>query len=238
MYMATKTETTRAKKASDALSAVLYTKEGKEHGTVSLPENIFGLPWNAELIHQVTTSMLSNARANTAHVKGRGDVRGGGKKPWRQKGTGRARHGSRRSPLWVGGGTTHGPTSERNYTKKINKKARAKALAVALSQKLRDGQILFVEPLSFTEAKTKTAHTFLSSLAKGSNHPRLTGKKKNAALIALSGKERMAEKSFSNLRGVTVEEARNLNPITVLSSTYLIIENPEKTLKTLTERVA
>ena len=100
----------------------IYNKEGQSSGTINLDDQLFDLKWNADLVHQVVRSMESNARQSNADTKGRGDVRGGGKKPWRQKGTGRARHGSSRSPIWVGGGVAHGPTSEKNYDKKINKK--------------------------------------------------------------------------------------------------------------------
>ena len=116
----------------------VYSLEGKESGKVTLPEAVFQAPWNSDLVHEVVVSMQSNARAGTADVKGRGEVRGGGKKPWRQKGTGRARHGSSRSPIWAGGGVAHGPKSEKDYSKKINKNVRAKALATVLSKKYQD----------------------------------------------------------------------------------------------------
>src|SRR5512135_3441222 len=97
----------------------IYNIQGKKAGSVELPESIFGVAWNDSLMHQVVTSMEDNARTNVAHTKGRGEVRGGGKKPWRQKGTGRARHGSIRSPIWVGGGVAHGPRNTKVFARAI-----------------------------------------------------------------------------------------------------------------------
>lgn len=217
------------------MQATVYSKDGKEAGKVTLPESVFGLPWNADLVHQVAVSMQANARANTAHTKGRGDVRGGGKKPWKQKGTGRARHGSSRSPIWVGGGTTHGPTKERVYTSKINKKVRAKALFTVLSRKMKDGEILFVDSLSFGAPKTADAKAALVALAKGAKLPKLVTKRKNAALIAGPADENL-KKSFRNIGSVAIEEVRNLNPVDLLNATYLVFANAEQAVATLSGR--
>src|SRR3990167_5939340 len=121
----------------------VYNAQGKKAGSVELPESVFGVKWNDSLMHQVVTSMQANARPSVAHTKSRGEVRGGGKKPWRQKGTGRARHGSSRSPIWKGGGVTHGPRNEKVYTRAIPRNMRAKALFMALSRKLNDNEIIF-----------------------------------------------------------------------------------------------
>jgi len=135
----------------------IYNAQGKKTGTLALPENIFGVAWNDALIHQVVTSMMDNARTPTAHAKDRGAVRGGGKKPWKQKGTGRARVGSTRSPIWRGGGVTHGPLKEKVYAREIPKKMRLKALCMALSRKFKDGQVLFVDDFGFEKPKTAAA---------------------------------------------------------------------------------
>src|SRR3989304_6264701 len=123
------------------MEAKVYNQKGEPAGKVKLPENIFGLSWNADLVHQVMTSIASNKRAGTADVKGRGEVRGGGRKPLKQKGTGRARHGSTRSPIWVGGGVTHGPLTEKNFTLKISQKMRQGAIFAVLSQRLKEGEV-------------------------------------------------------------------------------------------------
>ncbi len=215
------------------MEANIYSQTGKEVGKITLPANVFGLGWNADLVHQVSVSMMSNLRAPVAHVKDRGAVRGGGKKPWRQKGTGRARHGSSRSPLWVGGGVTHGPSNEKVFARKINKGMKAKALRVALSKKFKDGEILFVENLSFKTPKTKDAKVVLDSLAAVKGFEYITKKKENVLHLALAQKEVAVEKSFRNFNTLSVGELRNLNVLDVLNKKYLIIVNPAEALKLL-----
>ncbi len=215
----------------------IYNQKGKETGKIHLPEEIFGLSWNADLVHEVVTSLLSSARTPVAHTKTRSEVSGTGKKPWQQKGTGRARHGSRRSPIWVGGGVAHGPRNDKNYDRKINRKVKAKALATVLSAKYKDGEIIFVDSLSFDAPKTKDAKEVLSNLSKAGFEKLLT-KKKNSAVVALGTKNRNTEKSFSNMKNVSVTEARNLTVLDILSSKYLVIENAEAALKTLVDRIA
>src|SRR3990167_1999081 len=129
------------------MESVVYNIEGKKAGTITLPDSIFGVRWNADLVKQVADSLMSTKRKPVAHTKNRGEVRGGGKKPWQQKGTGRARHGSTRSPIWIGGGVSGGPRNEKNFDKKINKKMKAKALYTILSAKLKNGEVLFVDDL-------------------------------------------------------------------------------------------
>lgn len=205
----------------------LYNLEGKKIGVTTLPESIFGLRWNADLVKQVADALMSNKRKNIAHTKTRGEVRGGGKKPWKQKGTGRARHGSTRSPIWVGGGITHGPRNDKNYSRTVTKSMRVKALYTILSQKLRDDEIVFVDSISLPEAKTKHAISALK------NFDRIFKKKRNSAAIALAEKNGSTEKSFKNIGSVEVVEARNLDPLTLLQYKYLIVENPETALKAI-----
>jgi large subunit ribosomal protein L4 len=211
----------------------VYNTKGKEAGKVTLPEAVFSTQWNADLVHQVVVSMMSNAREPIAHTKTRGEVRGGGKKPWQQKGLGRARHGSSRSPIWVGGGVAHGPRNDKNYSKKINKKMKAAALYSLLSKKLKDGEIMFVDALTFAEPKAKDAKEILSTLSGVKGFEKLAGKRRNAAFVALPSKDRMVEKSFNNFGNVEVGEVRNLNPLHVLNYKYLVIANPEESLKQL-----
>src|SRR3989344_5364576 len=180
--------------------AKVYNTEGKEVGTYKLPESIFALPWNGDLVHQVVVAMEGNARTPVAHTKGRGEVRGGGKKPWRQKGTGRAGHGSSRSPIWKGGGVSHGPRKDRDYMEKINKKAKRKAVLAILSQKLKDGEIFFMDDLSLPEAKTKNAREILGNMPLGNS----------SALVILPRKDAPTWRALRNLKNVSIKEARNL----------------------------
>lgn len=212
------------------MEAKVYNTKGKESGKVELPQDVFGLSWNADLVHQVVTSMLSSARINIAHAKNRGEVSGGGKKPWQQKGTGRARHGSTRSPLWRHGGATHGPRNDTDYTRKVNKKMKAKALYTILSKKFKDGQVLFVDELSIKSPKTKDAKEILSSLSKVEGFKDLLSKRKNSAYVALSAKDVNTEKSFNNFGNLVVDEIRNANPVELLKYKYVVISNPEKGL--------
>lgn len=218
------------------MEAKIYNQAGKETGSVKLPEEIFALPWNADLVHQVVTALRSNERQGTAHSKDRGEVSGGGKKPWKQKGTGRARHGSIRSPLWKGGGVTHGPLSERNYGKKINRQAKQKALFTILSQKLRDNEVLFVDDLAVKNDKTKAAALTLGNLAKVEGFAKLGYRRGNRALLALPADNASVWKSYRNLPIVKVSAVRNLNPVEVLSYQYLVLSQPKESLAALSAR--
>ncbi len=216
----------------------VYDHKGKESRSLDLPENIFGLNWNADLVHQVFVGMESNARANTAHTKDRSEVSGGGKKPWRQKGTGQARHGSRRSPIWVGGGITFGPSNERNYDKKINKKMRAKALLVALSQKLRDGRVLFVDGLDAVSGKTKDMKDIFDNFAHVSGFETLNTKKHNNVFLTSPEVSDTLKQGTENLYHVTLQDIANLNVVDVMNYRYMVIANPEKTVEFLQTKLS
>lgn len=215
------------------MEASIYNLEGKKAGSVKLPEAVFGVRWNADLVKQVVDSLLSSKRTNVAHTKNRGEVRGGGKKPWKQKGTGRARHGSTRSPIWVGGGVAHGPRNEKNFDRKVSKKMKAKALYTILSRKFKEGEILFIDSLVLKETKTKKAVEALHTLSSVKGFEYILSKKNNSAAIATASKSKATEKAFSNLSNVEVIEARNLDPLTVLQYKYLVLENPEVSLNVI-----
>ncbi len=219
------------------MEATIYNTKGTPAGTIVLPKKIFGVSWNSDLVHQVMHSMMSSARQPIAHTKTRGEVRGGGKKPWRQKGTGRARHGSTRSPLWIGGGVAHGPRKDKNYDRKINKTMKTKAFITLLSKKWKDGEILFVDSLFFPSPKTTEAKTVLVSLAKNIGFEKLSTKPKNAAFIALAKKNINVEKSFRNIGSIALDETRNLNLLDVLNHKFIIIENPVESMKVIESKI-
>lgn len=188
---------------------------------IELNEAIFGLPWNNDLVHQAVRVAFANKRQVLASTKDRSEVRGGGRKPWRQKGTGRARHGSTRSPIWRHGGVTFGPTTERNFKLKINKKMAKKAFLTALSAKVKDGEILILDDLKITLPKTKeiakiiknfpqvkTALLVLSSFAK--------------AMEGESGKNENIKRAGNNLPNLEIININNLDILNVLKHQYLI----------------
>lgn len=208
----------------------VYNQKGEKTTDINLPENVFDIPWNADLVHQVVVSMQSNKRTPVAHTKGRGEVSGGGRKPWRQKGLGRARHGSIRSPIWKGGGVAHGPVKEKNYFKKINAKMKKKAFYAVLSQKLRGGEILFLDKISLSQPKTKEAISVINSLSKVKGFGKMVSKKKNKVIMALDKKNPEIIRGFRNIPGTLISETRNLNILDILNYKYLVITNTKESL--------
>ncbi|MBP6925888.1 MAG: 50S ribosomal protein L4 [Candidatus Pacebacteria bacterium] len=221
----------------EKITAQIYSVEGKAKGMVELPSEIFGLSWNGDLVHQVVTTMLGNARLGIAHSKDRSEVSGGGKKPWRQKGTGSARHGSKRSPIWRHGGVSHGPRNSKDYSGKINKKTKVKALFVALSRKLRDGQMMFTENLDLSEIKTKHADTFVQSISAIAGFETLATPNPVNMLLVTPVKNEMIEKSFRNLPFATVREVQSLNPLDVVKYRYIVMMSPEDCTAFLSSKI-
>jgi len=187
------------------IQATLYAKTGKEKKEISLAEEIFGAPVNRRLLALVEKGYSANQRRGTASTKTRGDVRGGGKKPWKQKGTGRARQGSIRSPQWVGGGITFGPSSERNYALKINRKTKQKALFMALSDKLNDKQLLVLESIAIEPTKTKVLVSVMKSLPVG-----------KTTLLVAPGSQPNLMRMTRNVPHVKLVNANSVNLVDVL----------------------
>ncbi len=190
----------------------VYNQEGKEVSKLKLNEAIFDLPWNADLVHQAVRIALANQRQVLASTKDRSEVSGGGRKPWRQKGTGRARHGSIRSPLWKGGGVTFGPTKERNFKLKINKKMARKAFLTALSTKAKDSELLVLDDLKLSAPKTKEMAKIMK------NFPQV----KTSLLVLTGKKDENLKRAGRNLPNLRISNADNLNILDILKYKHLI----------------
>lgn len=201
----------------------VYDAQGKTISTTLLPKEIFEVPLNSDLVYQVATSQMANRRRVIAHTKDRSEVRGGGKKPWRQKGTGRARHGSIRSPIWVGGGITFGPRKDRVFKKTISKKMRRKALFMVLSAKVKENLLIVLDKLKLEKPKTKEIINILKNLPC----------KDRNCLIILPDYDKNVILSARNLSKISTVEARNLNTLDLLSFKYLLM--PKDTIKTIKE---
>jgi len=186
-------------------------KDNNTVGKVDLPDEIFMAEVRTALLHEVVRNYLANQRQGTASTKTRGKVRGGGRKPWRQKGTGRARHGSIRSPLWRGGGVVFGP-QPRDYSYRIPKKAKWVAMNSALSAKFRDGEITVIDNMNIEEPKTKLLRNILDKIG-------LNG----SVLIVIPNKDEKVELAARNIPRVDVSRVKELNVYSVLSHERLLI---------------
>ncbi|MBI4433238.1 50S ribosomal protein L4 [Candidatus Uhrbacteria bacterium] len=200
-------------------TAPIYNLQGERTGTLELAPEVFGVTPNPVVLHEVVVAQAANAREVIAHTKRRGEVRGGGKKPWAQKHTGRARHGSIRSPIWVGGGKVFGPHRERNYQQKVNVKVRRQALRMALSDKVACGHFIVLDAPAFADAKTKTAKHLIDAVLVALAMP----KRAPSALIVLPKEERDARRAFANLPKVTGIDAAHLNVVDVLQHDVCIV---------------
>jgi large subunit ribosomal protein L4 len=192
------------------IKAPLYKADGAASGDIKLDPEVFGIEPNMDVLHQVVTAQLAAARGGNAATKTRSQVRGGGRKPWRQKGLGRARHGSIRSPIWVGGGVSHGP-SPRDYTQRTPKKMKRLALRSALSARASEEAIRVVEDIDWSAPKTKQATTLLQAMDSA-------GK----TLVVLTKLDGSAAKSFRNLPEVRLVEPGHLTAYDVLWSDQVV----------------
>lgn len=197
------------------MSASVDVKDlsGTQLGSVDLPDEWFAAEVKPHVMHEVVTAQLANARQGTHKTRTRGEARGGGRKPWRQKGTGRARHGSIRSPIWVGGGVAHGRTPK-DWSIRVNKKVRRSALRSALSDRAGSGDVIVVRDLAFEVPRTKDAVAALAAL----------GTEDRTVLVVLADQHRATRKSFSNLGHVHVLTVDQLNTLDVVKRDLLVID--------------
>jgi len=195
------------------MQATLYNQNGEKIGKIELSERVFGVKVKSEVLRQVYIAQMANMRQVIAHTKDRSEVRGGGKKPWRQKGTGRARHGSRRSPIWKGGGVTFGPTNERNFKQKINKKVKQKAAVMALSGKVADKELIILDRIDLAASKTKEMAAITEKVVP--NFER--------ALLILPDKNENIFRAGRNIDDFKVSHIGNMNIVDLLNYKYLVL---------------
>ncbi|MBL7150095.1 MAG: 50S ribosomal protein L4 [Candidatus Pacebacteria bacterium] len=205
------------------MKITVYNQEGKEIGQTIIPKEIFDIPINSDLVHQVVISQMAIRRKVIAHTKTRAEVRGGGRKPWRQKGTGRARAGSIRSPIWRGGGVTFGPTTEKVFKKRIPKKMRRKALFMVLSAKAKESLLLVLDNLKIEKPKTKSIAEILNKLFL----------KKGSGLVVLPRMDKNIIKATKNIPRVSTVQAKDLNVLDLLCYKYIMI--PKEAIKVIKE---
>lgn len=202
----------------------IYNTKAEAVGEIELADKVFGVKINETLVHQALVTQLANERQVLAHTKDRSEVRGGGKKPWRQKGTGRARAGSSRSPIWIGGGVTFGPLKNRNFSKKINKKMRQKALCMVLSDRTATNNMTVLENIDLTEYKTKAFNEILKNI-ENKILPKAEDKKiiKRSILLINDHKDDKVKYSARNLTGIKLINLNNINIVDLLKYKNLVI---------------
>jgi large subunit ribosomal protein L4 len=191
----------------------VITTSGASSGKINLPDSVFNVKANKHLVYEAVKSYMANQRLGTAHSKTRSEVKASGKKPWRQKGLGRARSGTAGSPVWVGGGVAHGPRPHDHYYS-LPKKARRSAIRSALSDKVREGSLRIVESLGVTEVKTKRAVEILKSM----------GLEDKKCLLVLKTRDDGLVRATRNIPGVATAVARDLNIHDILASEALVID--------------
>jgi len=219
------------------MKTVLYNQEGKKVKDIEIMDNVFGVKTNKDAVHQTMTSLRLRARNGNANVKDRSEVRGGGKKPWKQKGTGRARHGSSRSPIWVGGGITHGPTNEKNYDRKVNANMLKAVFTMVMSAKLKEGRMLFVDTVSLKEPKTKLAKDVMIGLSKVEGFETLSRKNPTSTLFLTPKIDKEFVRAFKNLPKIDVMPLAQVSILDILDHKNVVLVNPEESEKVLTGRI-
>lgn len=215
--------TARKSKKEISRTVTLYSAEGKKKGTIDLDAKVFGQPVSEGLLYSAVLMYQSNQRVGLASTKVRNQVRGGGKKPWRQKGTGRARVGSIRNPLWRGGGTVFGP-HPRSFKYQLSQKMKRRALIDSLTTRLQEGAFRVMSDVTMDEPKTKKFKAIIDGM-----------KIDGSVLIAMDKRPHAVILASRNLQGVTVADASQISAMDVLSSEHFVVT--EKALKILTERL-
>lgn len=205
----------------------VYTLAGKEKSDIALNDEIFGVAVKPEVVHEVFVAQMNNTREPWADTKNRGEVHGGGKKPWQQKGTGRARHGSIRSPIWKGGGVAFGPLTERNYKTKINKKTRRLATKMVLADKAQNGALWVVENFDFKEPKTNLFAAMLKALPA----------KQKTFVVLSAGKDANLIRMTDNIGSVKTMRAEDINVMELLNKQAILtsVDGLKKLEETLTK---
>ncbi|MDD2353942.1 MAG: 50S ribosomal protein L4 [Patescibacteria group bacterium] len=212
-----------------SLKIKIHNQVAEEVKDLSLAEAIFAVPVKTELIHQAVVAQNNNARQVLAHTKDRSEVSGGGKKPWKQKGTGRARVGSSRSPIWIGGGVTFGPRKDRNFKQKINQKMKQKAIFMALSDRLQSNSLVVIDNLKIDDYKTKKVNEIFSTL-----ESKILKTDRRSLLVINENKDEKLKYSARNLEDVKVINIDNINLVDILNHRYLLIT--EKAVAAFTKR--
>ncbi len=217
----------------------IYNQSGEIVGELKLSDKVFAVKLNEDLVHQAMVTQTSNERQVLAHTKTKAEVRGGGRKPWRQKGTGRARAGSSRSPIWIGGGVTFGPRKERNFSKKINKKMKQKALAMVLSDRFNSNNLAIIDKIEINDYKTKVFDNFLKKIENifpVDNKQEAKKKTKRSVLFVHASKDEKLIMSSRNLTGFNIINLENINIVDLLKYKNLIMT--EEVAKTINDRYA
>jgi len=204
-----------------SLKIKVYNQQAEAAGEMELNSKVFGVKVNQALVHQAVVTQMANERKVIAHTKDRGEVRGGGRKPWKQKGTGRARHGSSRSPIWIGGGITFGPRNERNFKMRINQKMKQKAILMALSDKVLSGCLAVLDKLEISEFKTKKFNGIIGKL-EDKEIIKLAGKPRSLLLIVDKADDKI-KYSARNLAGLELINLDNINLVDLLRYRNLIL---------------